>query len=252
MFITRCSALTRKPPPLLFALAAGAGRLLGVPASAAPAPTLRFEHLSVEDGLAQESVLAIAQDRDGFMWFGTQNGLSRFDGYRFVNFRNVVGDPTTLANNWVACCTSTARAPVDRHRRRPGLYDPDSPGFRHFLPGTSRPGAATATATCMRHRRRRQGRPVARPPATACSISTSPAGASPPGTTSPATRQPGHDEHRRAGPRQARPPVDRHRRRPRQPGAGTGCASNTTGAGGKFDAVQACCSTPTTTLWIGC
>jgi hypothetical protein len=44
-------------------LPAGAGRLLGVPASAAPTPTLRFEHLSVDDGLAQESVLAIVQDR---------------------------------------------------------------------------------------------------------------------------------------------------------------------------------------------
>jgi hypothetical protein len=69
------------------------------PAMAAPAPTLRFEHLNVEDGLAQETVLAIAQDRDGFMWFGTQNGLSRFDGYRFINFRNIIGDPTTLGSN---------------------------------------------------------------------------------------------------------------------------------------------------------
>jgi ligand-binding sensor domain-containing protein len=64
--------------------------LPAIPALAAPAPTLRFEHLSVEDGLTQESVLAIVQDADGFMWFGTQSGLSRYDGYRFTNFRNVV------------------------------------------------------------------------------------------------------------------------------------------------------------------
>ena len=81
---------------LLFALLLALAGSFTVPAVAAPAPTLRFEHLSVEDGLAQETVLAMAQDRDGFMWFGTQNGLSRFDGYRFVNFRTAFGDPTTL------------------------------------------------------------------------------------------------------------------------------------------------------------
>jgi signal transduction histidine kinase/ligand-binding sensor domain-containing protein/CheY-like chemotaxis protein len=68
---------------------------------AAPAPTLRFEHLSTDGGLAQESVLAIVQDNDGFMWFGTQTGLSRYDGYRVTSYRNVVGDPRTLAHNWI-------------------------------------------------------------------------------------------------------------------------------------------------------
>lgn len=107
----------------------------GVPTWAAPAPTLRFEHLSVEDGLAQESVLAMAQDRDGFMWFGTQYGLSRFDGYRFVNFRNAVGDPATLGNNWVRVLH------VDKKGRLwigtdggLDLYDATAQAFRHYLP----------------------------------------------------------------------------------------------------------------------
>ena len=75
----------------------------GYPAAsqAAPARTLRFEHLSVEQGLAQESVLAVAQDADGFMWFGSQAGLSRYDGYRITTWRNAVGDARSLANNWV-------------------------------------------------------------------------------------------------------------------------------------------------------
>ena len=70
-------------------------------AVAAPPRTLRFEQLNVEDGLAQESVLAIGQDRQGFMWFGSQAGLSRFDGYRTVIYRNSVTDPDSLAENWV-------------------------------------------------------------------------------------------------------------------------------------------------------
>ncbi|QJE03103.1 response regulator [Massilia forsythiae] len=105
------------------------------PATGAPVPTLRFEHLSVEDGLAQESVLAIVQDQDGFMWFGTQSGVSRYDGYRFTNFRNVVGDRRTLVNNWVRVLY------VDRKGRLwigtdGGLdrYEPLTNAFTHFQP----------------------------------------------------------------------------------------------------------------------
>ncbi|KQQ86900.1 histidine kinase [Massilia sp. Leaf139] len=118
-------------PALLLLLAA----CFGTPAWAAPAPTLRFEHLGVEDGLAQESVLAMAQDRDGFMWFGTQYGLSRFDGYRYVNYRNAVGRPETLGNNWVRVLH------VDKYGRLwigsdggLDLFDPATQTFRHFLP----------------------------------------------------------------------------------------------------------------------
>jgi signal transduction histidine kinase/ligand-binding sensor domain-containing protein/CheY-like chemotaxis protein/HPt (histidine-containing phosphotransfer) domain-containing protein len=109
--------------------------LLGATAFAAPTPTLRFEHLSVDDGLAQESVLAIVQDLDGFMWFGTQSGLSRYDGYRFTNFRNVVGDPKSLVNNWARVLY------VDRKGRLwigtdggLALYHPESASFSNYLP----------------------------------------------------------------------------------------------------------------------
>jgi signal transduction histidine kinase/ligand-binding sensor domain-containing protein/CheY-like chemotaxis protein/HPt (histidine-containing phosphotransfer) domain-containing protein len=109
--------------------------MVAAPAAAAPTPTLRFEHLSVEDGLAQETVLAIVQDSEGFMWFGTQSGLSRYDGYRFTNFRNVVGDARTLVNNWVRVLY------VDRKGRLwigtdGGLdrYEPATGTFSHFVP----------------------------------------------------------------------------------------------------------------------
>ncbi len=47
----------------------------------------RFTHLSVRDGLSQSSVSHILQDRRGFLWFGTQEGLNRYDGYRFTVHR---------------------------------------------------------------------------------------------------------------------------------------------------------------------
>lgn len=56
------------------------------PAGAAP-DTPRFTRLSVEEGLSQSSVQHILQDRKGLLWFGTQEGLNRYDGYRFTVHR---------------------------------------------------------------------------------------------------------------------------------------------------------------------
>jgi len=110
--------------------------VLGAAAMAAsPRPTLRFEHLSVAEGMAQESVLAVVQDRDGFMWFGTQSGLSRFDGYRVINYRAVPGKPRALSNNWVRVLH------LDRHGRLwlgtdggLNLFDPVTQSFTQFTP----------------------------------------------------------------------------------------------------------------------
>jgi len=68
---------------ILWALAS---LLLAVPIRAEEG-SARFVRLSVEDGLPQSSVENILQDRLGFLWFGTQEGLSRYDGYRFVVHR---------------------------------------------------------------------------------------------------------------------------------------------------------------------
>ena len=45
------------------------------------------QHYSIKDGLSQNAVMAILQDRQGFMWFGTWDGLNRFDGYSFRVFK---------------------------------------------------------------------------------------------------------------------------------------------------------------------
>ena len=54
--------------------------------------TIRFERLSIEEGLSQSVVTAIAQDSAGFVWFGTQDGLNRYDGYQFKVFRRSRGN----------------------------------------------------------------------------------------------------------------------------------------------------------------
>lgn len=55
-------------------------------------PICHFRHYSTDDGLPQYTIMEILQDKNGFMWFGTWDGLSKFDGYRFRNYKVKSGD----------------------------------------------------------------------------------------------------------------------------------------------------------------
>ncbi|RRB09841.1 hybrid sensor histidine kinase/response regulator [Larkinella knui] len=59
----------------------------------------QFEHLSVEDGLSNDYITAILQDRDGFMWFGTGDGVNKYDGASFVVFKHNASQPTRSFQN---------------------------------------------------------------------------------------------------------------------------------------------------------
>lgn len=67
----------------------------------AQAPTLRFEQLGRDQGLSESTVNAIVEDQRGFMWFGTNDGLNRYDGYTFVTYRSDANDPQSLSHNEV-------------------------------------------------------------------------------------------------------------------------------------------------------
>jgi ligand-binding sensor domain-containing protein/signal transduction histidine kinase len=58
-----------------------------------------FNHYQVEAGLSNNAVLCSVKDKHGFMWFGTKDGLNRFDGYVFKTFRNDPADKKTIGNN---------------------------------------------------------------------------------------------------------------------------------------------------------
>lgn len=62
---------------------------------------LTFNHLTVEQGLSQNTVLSIAQDARGFMWMGTRHGLNRFDGHSFIIYKNNPADSNSLSNNYI-------------------------------------------------------------------------------------------------------------------------------------------------------
>ncbi len=80
--------------------------ILSGPASAAlygQVSTVTFDHISTADGLSQSAVNAILQDRQGFMWFGTQDGLNRYDGYTFAVYRNTPSDSQSISSNYIWC-----------------------------------------------------------------------------------------------------------------------------------------------------
>ena len=60
-----------------------------------------IQHYSIKDGLSQNTVMAILQDKQGFMWFGTWDGLNRFDGYTFEVFKAKNNDVEARVNNRV-------------------------------------------------------------------------------------------------------------------------------------------------------
>ena len=80
---------------------------------------LRFEHLAVEQGLSSHCLYAIRRDNGGITWFGTRDGLTRFDGYNFTVFTY---DP--LDSNSVVHLSPKARSqllaqtPTPVHRER--------------------------------------------------------------------------------------------------------------------------------------
>lgn len=70
---------------------------------------IRFSHLSMEDGLPNNTVNCIFQDSSGFIWIGTRGGLSRYDGNTIITFTHNENDSTTLANNQVVCIYEDTR-----------------------------------------------------------------------------------------------------------------------------------------------
>src|SRR5689334_25275556 len=90
----------------LFACVAIAA-IAGVSPAAFASPPLSVQRYNLEDGLSQQSVNAIVQDSAGFMWFGTEDGLNRFDGYEFRQLRHDRANSGTLPNGWISSLVSS-------------------------------------------------------------------------------------------------------------------------------------------------
>jgi diguanylate cyclase (GGDEF)-like protein len=65
------------------------------------ARNIAFEHLTTEDGLSHSGIMDVVQDKLGFMWFATQEGLNRYDGYDIISYEHDYRDPSSLSDDWV-------------------------------------------------------------------------------------------------------------------------------------------------------
>jgi len=80
---------------LIFAL------LLPVQNLDAQNPPAKFERIAVAEGLSQSAVNCMLQDRQGFMWFGTGDGLNKYDGYSFTTYKHEAADSASISGNWI-------------------------------------------------------------------------------------------------------------------------------------------------------
>ena len=111
--------------------------LLALPAQWAKAEnrSVRFEQLSREHGLSQSFVYAIAQDREGYMWFGTQEGLNRYDGFEFTVFAHEPNDPTSISDETIRTMISDSNGTIWVGTDAGGLsrFDSASQTFTNYL-----------------------------------------------------------------------------------------------------------------------
>ncbi|MGD8397583.1 MAG: two-component regulator propeller domain-containing protein [Anaerolineae bacterium] len=100
--------------------------------------TARFDRISMRDGLSDDVVYAILQDQQGFMWFGTDNGLNRYDGYQFTVYHSEPGDAASLSHDTVYAIHEARDGDLWVGTRN-GLdrFDPTTRTFTHYLTGWS-------------------------------------------------------------------------------------------------------------------
>ncbi|MDH4107104.1 MAG: diguanylate cyclase [Gammaproteobacteria bacterium] len=102
---------------------------------------MRFDRLTQDDGLSQSSVISIHQDSEGFIWFGTENGLNRYDGYEFKHFRRDRGNNAALRNDFIFALTEARDGGLWIATNGGGLsyFDADRQQFRNFLHDPANP-----------------------------------------------------------------------------------------------------------------
>jgi signal transduction histidine kinase/ligand-binding sensor domain-containing protein/DNA-binding response OmpR family regulator len=94
---------------------------------------LSFDYFSQADGLPNNQIQCIFQDRKGWVWLGTSQGLSRFDGYRFVNFMPIPEDSSSLSGNLVRVIFEDSRGSLYIGTENGGLnvFDREKECFLH-------------------------------------------------------------------------------------------------------------------------
>ena len=102
---------------------------------------VQFTHLSNVNGLSQSAVQVILKDKYGFMWFGTQDGLNRYDGYKFTIYRHKYNDPKSLRRNSILslCEDKAGNLWVGTANGGLSLYDRKNDCFINYIEDPDNP-----------------------------------------------------------------------------------------------------------------
>src|SRR5437868_6956589 len=95
---------------------------------------IQFDHLDINSGLSQNHIMCILQDSKGFMWFGTRDGLNKYDGYKFTVYKNNPKDSNSISNNFITGIVEDPKGMIWVATRGGGIngYDKAKDKFIHF------------------------------------------------------------------------------------------------------------------------
>lgn len=104
---------------------------------------IRFEHLTIRDGLSQSTVFCVCRDSRGFIWIGTEDGLNRYDGFNFEVFRHDPEDPGSIGDSFINTIyeDSKGRLWIGARSKGLNLYDRRHNRFIHYRPDPKNPSS---------------------------------------------------------------------------------------------------------------
>lgn len=113
----------------------------------------RFFHYTPDEGLIDNTVRCFLKDRSGFLWIGTNSGLSRFDGFRFTNFMCNPADSSSLSSNQVVHLFEDSQGQIwiSTHDNGLSVFDPRKNRFKRFVYNSDKPNGVPnnhPTAVC--------------------------------------------------------------------------------------------------------
>ncbi|PKG85110.1 GGDEF domain-containing protein [Colwellia sp. 75C3] len=97
-------------------------------------PSIRFQHLTIENGLPQNAIYSVFQDSTGFLWLGTQDGLARYDGYNLKIFQHELNNVNSLSHNYITIIIEDRDGNLWLGTRGGGLnyFNTKSQQFTHY------------------------------------------------------------------------------------------------------------------------
>ncbi|TDE14669.1 hybrid sensor histidine kinase/response regulator transcription factor [Dyadobacter psychrotolerans] len=98
---------------------------------------VRFLHIGINEGLSQSTVRYVFQDKKGFIWFGTKDGLNKYDGYKVIVYKKDIRDKNSLSSNDIKCISedSEGKLWIATWEGGVNVFDPKLEKFAHYRKG---------------------------------------------------------------------------------------------------------------------